>query len=104
MNYLTKEGWLEMWKLSGDEGERAWEQKQAMETRNSAAIMPDIQPYKSMVTGEMIEGRAQHRNHMKKHDLIEIGNETKHLKPKVKSTDFGDLRKRLHEVVDSKLH
>lgn len=38
-------------------------------------VMGDIQPYKSMVTGEMIEGRRQHREHLKEHRLIEVGNE-----------------------------
>ena len=38
-------------------------------------IMPDIQPYQSMVTGEMIGGRRQHREHLKQHRLIEVGNE-----------------------------
>lgn len=48
-------------------------------------ILGDIQPYKSMQTGEMIGGRRQHREHLKQHRLIEIGNEVKaHLAPKAK--------------------
>ncbi len=38
-------------------------------------IISDIEPYKSVVTGEVIGGRRQHREHLKKHDLIEIGYE-----------------------------
>lgn len=38
-------------------------------------IMPDIKPYQSMATGEMIGGRRQHREHLRQHGLIEIGNE-----------------------------
>lgn len=38
-------------------------------------IMGDIQPYQSMATGEMIMGRRQHREHLKQHRLVEIGNE-----------------------------
>lgn len=41
----------------------------------SAQVMPDIQPYKSMVTGEMIGGRRQHRDHLRAHGCIEVGNE-----------------------------
>lgn len=41
-------------------------------------VMPDIQPYKSMQTGEMITSRSQHRAHLKQHGLIEIGNEINH--------------------------
>jgi len=42
---------------------------------NAPMIMPDIQPYKSMATGEMIGGRRQHREHLKQHGLVEVGNE-----------------------------
>lgn len=38
-------------------------------------VAADIQPYKSMVTGEMITSRSQHRSHLKQHSLIEVGNE-----------------------------
>ena len=36
-------------------------------------IMGDYQPYQSMVTGEMIEGRAAHREHLRRHNVVEIG-------------------------------
>lgn len=38
-------------------------------------VMGDIQPYQSMVTGEMIQGRRQHREHLRQHGVIEVGNE-----------------------------
>lgn len=38
-------------------------------------VMPDIKPYRSMATGEMIEGRRQHREMLKATGCIEIGNE-----------------------------
>jgi hypothetical protein len=44
-------------------------------------VMPDIQPYQSMADGTMITSRSEHREHLKKHGLQEIGNETKYLKP-----------------------
>lgn len=44
-------------------------------------VIPDIQPYQSMATGETIMGRRQHREHLKQHGLVEIGNETDKLKP-----------------------
>lgn len=43
-------------------------------------IMPDIKPYRSTVTGEEIGSRSTHRVHLKRHGLIEIGNEK--IKPK----------------------
>jgi hypothetical protein len=38
-------------------------------------VQTDIGPYRSMRTGEMITGRAQHREHLRRYDLIEVGNE-----------------------------
>lgn len=38
-------------------------------------VVADIQPYQSMVTGEWIQSRSQHRAHLKQHGKIEVGNE-----------------------------
>ncbi len=38
-------------------------------------VMPDIQPYQSMVDGTMIMSRSHHRAHLRQHNCIEIGNE-----------------------------
>lgn len=38
-------------------------------------IVPDIQPYKSMITGERITSRSHHRSHLRAHNCIEVGNE-----------------------------
>jgi hypothetical protein len=38
-------------------------------------IIGDLRPYRSMRTGEMITGRAQHREHLQRYGLIELGNE-----------------------------
>ncbi len=50
-------------------------------------IMPDIKPYKSMITGEEISSRSKHRNHLRQHNCIEIGNEK--FKPKEKPLPSG---------------
>jgi hypothetical protein len=42
-------------------------------------VMPDIKPYKSMITGETITSRSKHRQHLKDHDCIEVGNETEYM-------------------------
>ena len=47
----------------------------------SHMIMGDIQPYKSMIDGSMITSRSHHRNHLKDHDCIEVGNEKMESKP-----------------------
>jgi hypothetical protein len=38
-------------------------------------VVRDIAPYRSMRTGEIIGGRAQHRAHLQQYGLTEVGNE-----------------------------
>jgi hypothetical protein len=45
---------------------------------NAPMVMKDIAGYKSQVTGEWIGSRSQHREHLKEHRLVEVGNEIKH--------------------------
>ena len=65
-------------------------------------VMGDIQPYRSMVTGEMITSRSGHREHLKAHQLVEVGNETKYLQPKPKELPQG-LKQRIIEIANSRL-
>ncbi len=59
-------------------------------------VIPDIQPYRSMATGQYIEGRRQHRDHLKQHGLIEVGNETPKPRPPV---ELGGIKQDLAEAV-----
>ena len=65
-------------------------------------VMGDIKPYQSMVTGEMITSRSQHRDHLKAHKVIEVGNETKYLQPKPKQLPPG-LGERVRAIAAEKL-
>lgn len=38
-------------------------------------IMRDTEPYRSVITHEVIGGRRQHREHLKAHGCVEVGNE-----------------------------
>ena len=38
-------------------------------------IVPDIQPYTSMIDGSTIGSRSRHREHLQSHGCIEVGNE-----------------------------
>lgn len=38
-------------------------------------IVDDIKPYVSQITGEIIDSRAKHREHLKIHDCVEIGDQ-----------------------------
>lgn len=50
-------------------------------------VQGDIRPYQSMVTGEIIESRSQHRDHLKRHGKVEIGNELPKAPPPPKRDD-----------------
>lgn len=60
----------------------------------SFMVMPDIKPYQSMVDGSMITSRSQHRDHLRQHNCIEVGNE-KIPEPKREFTATRGLREEL---------
>lgn len=63
-------------------------------------VMPDIQPYQSMQTGELITSRSHHRSHLKQHGLVEIGNEINHhMKKSQPRIDREGIRRDLIEAV-----
>lgn len=63
----------------------------------TAYVMPDIQGYKSMATGEWIISRSEHREHLKRHGLVEIGNEKIENKPR--PLDRAGVRRAAEEAV-----
>lgn len=64
-----------------------------------AHVVPDIEPYKSMITGERIRSRAHHRAHLKQHGCIEIGNEPiRPRKPKPMPDVVPDLKRAIEEL------
>lgn len=40
-------------------------------------VMPDIEPYVSMIDGSLITSRSKHREHLRQHNCFEVGNEIK---------------------------
>lgn len=38
-------------------------------------VLPDIQPYQSMIDGSIIGSRSTHRAHIRQHGVVELGNE-----------------------------
>lgn len=57
-------------------------------------VSPDIGPYRSMQTGEVIGSRSKHRDHLKRHALIEVGNEVKAITTTHRKPFDRELRKR----------
>lgn len=65
-------------------------------------VIRDIGEYRSPIDGQMITSRNQHRDHLRAHDVVEVGNEKiGSLTPSV-STDTHDIgeqiKRRIEEV------
>lgn len=63
-------------------------------------VINDIEPYRSMVTGEIINSRSRHKEHLKDHGCVEVGNEK--LTPKPMTAPPG-LKETLINVAAEKL-
>lgn len=83
------------------DGELTWYREDFAETNDSPQIMLDIKPYTSMVDGSMITSRSKHREHLRQHNCIEIGNEKMHTTPPpTKDTRREMLHRRLADMSD----
>lgn len=51
------------------------------DAQSGPQVIRDIDPYKSMVDGSMITSRSEHREHLKRHNCFEVGNEKMESKP-----------------------
>lgn len=92
-----KEHYLEFWgyTLGTPEAEQAWKEKQEMTFKEAPMVVSDISGYVSQVDGSWIDSRSKHRNHLKQHRMIELGNDvpTQH-KPIEISRKSNEARKR----------
>ena len=72
-----KEKFIEWWTptVGREEAEKSWEEKQKQPTRMANMVQSDIEGYISQVDGSWISSRSQHRNHLKQHKMIELGND-----------------------------
>lgn len=90
------------WIWDSAQGKMVSKDEYVREEVNAPMVIGDIQPYQSMATGEMIMSRSKHRNHLKQHGLIEVGNETKHLETKAPKAD-NRLKEQIAREVYAKL-
>lgn len=100
-----REYFIDFWTptIGREESERSWEVKQQGIRMQAPMVANDIQPYKSMIDGTMIMSRSQHRTHLKDHGCIEVGNETKHIKPRKPLESPPGLKDTLIRVANEKL-
>jgi len=50
--------------------------------RRGPQVVRDIEPYRSMIDGSVIDGRKRHRDHLRAHNCVEVGNDTTHMNRK----------------------
>ena len=65
-------------------------------------VFGDIKPYRSMCDGRMVEGRAQHREHLKFHNVVEVGNDMDN-RPRKPMTPPPGLKDRIIAVANERL-
>ena len=66
-------------------------------------IVPDFdKPYKSMITGEMIHSRSQHREHLRRHGYHEVGNDKSLTKPRTSFPDAAPQQR--HELLRAQVN
>jgi hypothetical protein len=72
-----KEQFIEFWTptVGAEEAEKSWEAKQAQVKRYAPMVQSDISGYVSQIDGSWIDSKSKHRNHLKQHGCIEVGNE-----------------------------
>lgn len=73
------------------------------EPRADYHVMPDIKPYRSMVNGKEISSRSTHREHLRAHGCVEVGNETKYLQSRGPLQSPPGLKDTLIRVANDKL-
>lgn len=102
-----KEYYLTFWnyELGTPEAEEAWKQKEAMTIRQAPMIASDIGGYISQIDGSWIESRSKHRDHLKRHGMVELGNDVPQQQKVVElSRKSQEQRKRtIAEIAYSKL-
>lgn len=69
-------------------------------------VVRDTPAYRSMIDGSLIDGRKRHRDHLKAHNCIEVGNDTSHMKRPPPAPDHRrkeTLRRMLSDVSERQL-
>lgn len=74
------------------------------EPRADHHVIGDIAPYRSMVDGSVINSRSHHREHLRQHGCVEVGNDSslqKTQRPALQPS--ADLKERIAANVYDKL-
>ena len=100
-----KEKFIDWWTptIGKEAAEASWEEKQKESVRQSHMVTSDIGGYISQIDGSWIESRSKHREHLKRHRMVELGNDpiTQHKPIEVQSPE--QRKRAIAEQVYSKL-
>jgi len=103
-----KDHYLEFWgfTLGTPEAEAAWKEKQEMTLREAPMVISDIEGYVSQVDGTWIKSKSMHRDHLKQHRMIELGNDVpmKHAEAKISKQSQEARKRQIAELAYSKLN
>jgi len=86
---MTKRTWVYI-------GDKAYE-KGTEPHSDAPLVMGDIAPYRSMIDGTWITSRSQHREHLRAHGCVEIGNDTAPLLQDRRTFDVNPQQR--HELI-----
>lgn len=90
--------------IGGELVEVSSDYRQEIDAQAAHNIIPDIQPYTSMIDGTQITSRSKHRAHLRAHGCIEVGNDKSIMNPQHKPmTPPPGLKEELIRVANEKL-
>lgn len=69
-------------------------------TSGGVLIFDDIQPYKSMITGEMISSRRKHSQHLRQHNMVETANEQAYIARRKEAVQQEQKKQRREQIID----
>jgi hypothetical protein len=103
-----KDHYLEFWgyTLGSPEAEQAWKEKQEMTYREAPMVQSDIEGYVSQVDGSWIKSKSMHRDHLKQHRMIELGNDVpmQHKEAKISRQSQEARKRQIAELAYAKLN
>lgn len=100
-----KEKFIEWWTptIGKEEAEKSWEEKQKQPVRAAHMVASDISGYVSQVDGTYIESRSKHRDHLKRHRMVEVGNDVPMKHKAVEVANPEQRKRQIAEQVYAKL-
>lgn len=100
-----KEYFIDFWEgtIGKEAAEKSWEEKEKNIRRLAPMVSSDIGGYVSQVDGTWIESRSKHRDHLKRHGMVELGNDVPKQHKKLEVPKAEDRKRQIAEQVYAKL-